>query len=270
MRTPRPSPNPRTWALALAFSVVGGCSSEQPVPTDAAVRPDAPVTEAGLVFVDATPATSTDASLSPSDASASSCGGACDPRSASDCVEATCALAAGTSACVAKTGELGEGEACTGAADCAAGLACFSDGYSGTCGRVCCADSASADTSACEDDETCVSATAIDGTTTSWGRCTTARTCTLLADVSGCETGEGCYVVDWAGTTRCLSAGRATTGQTCAASNDCEPGLVCVGAIERTCLALCAVSTGRPCGATASCVRQSYTPEGIGVCVEGT
>lgn len=255
-------------ACVLAFVVVlAGCDGGESSPTDAATRPDAPVAEAGLTYLDATLAPS-DAAAYASDA-ATSCAGACDPRTSSGCDDQACALVEGAPEC-SDEGVLDEGAACTESRACAAGLACFgSSPYDATCQRVCCAASAG-DSSACSADEVCTSGDLVDGVGSAWGHCAAGRSCTLLADVSGCAATEGCYVVDWLGTTRCLPAGRSTAGEACEASNDCSTGLVCVGALEKTCLALCSVSTGRPCSTTASCVRQSYTPEGVGVCIETT
>lgn len=229
------------------------------------MRPDAPVVEAGLVFEDAAgdggPALPDAAAR---DAGWSLCRGTCDPVTAMGCGRELCLVRGETAECAPSTGRGLRASPCTTFADCAPGHACFDDGAgAGVCDRVCCPGGDD-----CAAGETCAGdGRLVDGTTSSWGRCFGPRPCALL-DPTACLDREACYVVGPMGETECLLAGAALEGEACASPNDCAEGLVCAGAFMRTCAVLCQLTAGDdPCPGPATCVRQAYTPEGIGVCV---
>ncbi len=255
-------------ALVASSLPLVGCGGGNGPTEDAATRSDASIVETGLAFDDAFAAAS-DAS-SPSDAypvrdgGLSLCRGSCDPIHAMGCgTGELCVLRAEESMCGAPSRGL-RGTPCTSVDSCAAGHACFlSDTGEGVCERICCPlgdDCAAGEV--CSGDGTLV-----DGTATSWGRCTAPRACSLL-DPTACPDREACYVVGSLGASECLLAGVALEGDVCTLPNDCAPGLVCAGALDRACVRLCELGLADdPCGTGTMCVRQAYTPEGVGVCV---
>ncbi|GAB4213124.1 MAG: hypothetical protein OHK0013_36690 [Sandaracinaceae bacterium] len=263
MRGPRRSSWARSAATALLVST--GCGAGEGGAQDAGTRPDATVVEVGLMFDDATVSDGgAVADASPRDAGWSLCRGSCDPVGAAGCATGVCVVRAETAECAPRAGRARRGAACATLEDCAAGLACFADGSGGgVCERVCCPGADHCGTAAtCSGDGVLV-----DGTTSSWGRCSAPRACTLL-DPMSCPDREACYVVSADGATECLLVGAALEGETCELPNDCAAGLVCTGAFMRTCATLCQLSTTEDsCPGPALCVRQAYTPEGIGVCV---
>lgn len=252
-------------ASLLPTAWVSGCGGSSPEAPDAAMRLDATIVETGLAFEDATLDASgpTDALTPQRDGGSSLCRGACDPVRAAGCgtgelcvlrdVEATCGPPSrGT-----------RGSPCTSVDECAAGLACFLGDSGGVCDRVCCPGGAD-----CAADEVCGGdGRLVDETATSWGRCLVPRTCALL-DAMACPEREACYVIGPLGESECLLAGAALEGEACTLPNDCAPELVCAGAVERTCARLCRLGLPTdPCGSGSMCVRQAYTPDGVGVCV---
>jgi hypothetical protein len=74
----------------------------------------------------------------------------------------------------------------------------------------------------------------------------TYQTCDLLTQ--GCDAGKGCYLLDQ--DTVCLPAGAAATGESCASTNDCAPGGICVG---QRCKRSCDTAAADPCGAFVPC-----------------
>jgi hypothetical protein len=248
----------------VALFALAGCGGDASA-ADGGVRRDATVVEVGLTFDDAGASDAGAVGDAPSrDAGWSLCRGECDPVALSGCVGAVCAVRAETAECVPTTGRARRGAPCASADECAPGLACFTDGTGGgVCERVCCPGAGNCGaTATCSGDGVLV-----DGTRSSWGRCSPPRTCRLL-DATSCPEREACYVVGAGGETECLLSGAALEGEGCERPNDCAAGLVCTGAFMRTCAALCVLtSTGDPCPGPAVCVRQAYTPDGIGVCV---
>lgn len=244
-----------------------GCGETTDVRDAAASRVDAPLLETGLAYFDA-PAAASDAltigdALSVRDGGSALCRGACDPIGGSGCAPGSCVLHDEEASCgTAARGA--RGTPCDDVSACAAGLACFvGDDGTGTCGRICCPGGTD-----CGSAEVCGGAGAlIDGTRASWGQCLAPRSCRLL-EMSACPDREACYVTGSAGEAECLVSGTAPVGERCALPNDCAPNLVCVGAIDRVCAQLCSLG-GRDdvCGMGAMCVRQAYTPDGVGVCV---
>jgi hypothetical protein len=254
-------------ATAALFALLGaaGCGGDGAALEDAGARPDATVVEVGLTFDDASMSDAGGQADAPMrDAGWRLCRGACDPVASGGCAGEVCVVRTETAECAPGTGRARRGSPCTDLADCAPGLACFADGAGGgVCERVCCPGAGDCGaTATCSGDGVLV-----DGTTSSWGRCSAPRTCTLL-DPTSCPEREACYVVGASGETACLLTGAALEGEACELPNDCAGGLVCTGAFMRTCAALCVVSTtADPCPGPALCARQAYTPEGIGVCV---
>lgn len=246
--------------------MLGACGGSGPDTPDAATRLDATIVETGLAFDDATSDASsfTDALTPQRDGGTSLCRGTCDPARASGCgVGEQCVLHDVEAAC-GPVGTAARGSACTSVDDCAVGLACFrAEPGSGVCDRVCCPGGTD-----CAASEVCGGdGRLVDGTETSWARCIAPRSCALLEAMS-CPEREACYVVGPLGESVCLLAGTALEGDPCALPNDCAPELVCAGAVERTCARLCRLGLATdPCATGSMCVRQAYTPEGVGVCV---
>ena len=160
-------------------------------------------------------------------------------------------------------GLLEAGSECMASVECAAGLACFDNGSGrSTCELICCPGD---DT--CGPEATCGgSGQLVGGVPTSWGRCLPERRCTVLAAPSACTEREACYVVDAMGTTECRVAGARVSGEACEVPNDCAAGLACVGATAKVCVPLCILGEST-CPRSNECVRQAYTPSGIGICV---
>lgn len=261
---------PTAWrAVAIAaLASLTGCPETSGESVDAAMRADTAIVETGLAFQDAR---AEDALLVGADALPSRdggpplCRGACDPVRAPGCGSSgeACVVQSEEAMC-GVPGRGSRGASCTGVGDCATGLACFAtDTGVGVCDRVCCPGASDCTGSAvCGGD-----GALIDGTRTSWGRCLAPRACRLL-DPEACPEREACYVIGPLGESECLLAGSALEGDRCELPNDCTAGLVCTGATDRTCARLCALGTSSdPCGASAMCVRQAYTPDGVGVCV---
>jgi hypothetical protein len=263
--------DPRRTRGVLVLTVVSaaalGCPEAPPASPDAAARTDATIVETGLAFDDAR---SEDASVFSSDALPARdaglplCRGACDPVERTGCASTEiCAVRDEEASCGAP-GRGARGSVCTLTSECAAGLACFAtDDGGGMCDRVCCPGAED-----CASPEVCGGDGAlVDGTRSSWGRCLAPRAGTLL-DPTACPAREACYVVGPLGESECLVAGTALEGEPCALPNDCAADLLCIGASDRTCARLCALGGSTdPCGSSAMCVRQAYTPDGVGVCV---
>jgi hypothetical protein len=270
---------PRTIGPSLvlaALALIAGCSSSAVPDRDGGVERDATLAEGGL-RVDARDVS--DASAVRSDASAVlHCDtSSCDPRDTSVC----CVLADRIPEC-AESGELEEGEPCSGEDECASGLACFRDPVAsgGVCAVVCCPG----DDAACPDPDPVdggasrrrcsADGVLISGIETSWGRCDWRRSCDPLAEGS-CPEREGCYV-RWPrdreeDAASCELAGSAIVGQLCEVQRDCAPGLFCAGVGTRSCVRICRIGDPGSCpDEEGSCVAQAYSPSGTGVCVRGT
>jgi hypothetical protein len=196
------------------------------------------------------------------DGGARLCRGSCDPVRAMGCGTGELCVLRGVEAACGVAGRGTRGSPCTSVEDCAAGLACFLGESGGVCDRVCCPGG-----SDCTTDEVCGGdGRLVDEIATSWGRCLAPRTCALLEPMA-CPEREACYVVGPLGESECLVAGAALEGEACMLPNDCAPDLVCAGAVDRTCARLCRLGLAEdPCGSS-MCVRQAYTPDGVGVCV---
>ena len=225
---------------------------------------DAPLVEVGLMYVDAAATVTASDALSVADAPSPYCQGVCSPVKHTGCT-GDCILVGESTVCGA-AGLLPEGSVCSNAADCADGLACFDNGSGpATCAMICCPGD-----DACGADATCGgSGLLVGGVSTSWGRCLPQRRCTVLTPTSACTDREACYIVDALGATECQVAGSRLVGEACEVPNDCAPDLACVGASNRMCVALCSLGTTSACARGMDCVRQAYTPDGIGLCVPG-
>ena len=251
--------------LIGAATILTGCGDSAPDAPDAAQPRDAGFAD---VIVIASDGAAGDASgpmdaASDTDAGGSSCAmGSCDPREVSECgVTAACVLSDRLPECADAVGGLEEGEPCASALECAAGLACFREGATGVCARVCCPG----DEGACGDGMRCsADGVLVTGVATSWGRCGAPRACDPRAPA--CPTREGCYI-DYR-TADCRLAGTADLGQSCEVPQDCLPGFHCAGIGAPTCVRICVLSDPRSCpSAEGTCVAQAYSPEGTGVCV---
>jgi hypothetical protein len=253
--------------LALGVGSVGCGGNTTPSP-DAAPLPDASIVETGLAFDDAfsppTDAPGASDALPSRDGGVALCRGTCDPVRASGCGAAESCVLRGEEASCGPATRGARGSTCTTLDACGAGLACFATAASGVgvCERVCCPSGDDcAPTEVCGGDGLLV-----DGTASSWGRCGAPRACMLLAPGT-CPDREACYVVGPSGESECLLAGVAVEGDPCLLPNDCAPDLVCAGALDRTCTRLCTLGLPEdPCGTGSMCVRQAYTPDGVGVC----
>ena len=251
----------RAWSFGIAlvaFSLVG-CPIRESSAPDAGRARDAPIVETGLTFPDAL--TASDALASRPDAPSAYCRGSCSPIARTGCADGDCVLTGDTASC-GVAGILSEGSECIESVQCGAGLACFDNGSgSSTCELICCPGDDS-----CGPDATCGgSGLLVGGVPTSWGRCLPERRCTVLAATSACTEREACYVVDAIGTTECRVAGARLMGEVCEVPNDCASGFACVGASAKTCVALCSLDAST-CPRATECVRQAYTPSGIGIC----
>lgn len=93
-----------------------------------------------------------------------------------------------------------------------------------------------------------------------------ARACSVLEQ--GCPEGKGCYVVD--GQQECASPtpDARTRGQSCRFANDCQVGLLCLGASADSlkCLSYCAVDGAVKCGSGVCTPVRGLEP--LGVCVD--
>lgn len=195
---------------------------------------------------------------------------ACDPRLALACGPEglnACRLAADGPVCAGVIGTVPLGGECTNADACAAGLDCFAaPGGLARCSIPCCPG----------DDASCMlgghcatSATLVDGTATSWGRCVPPRACDVLRGDAVCDLGEGCYIISSRGETDCRTAGSVDVGGACDGPSACLPGLFCAGLMARTCVRICALGDGGAgvCPTSeGSCRAYPYSPAGTGIC----
>jgi len=251
----------RAWSFGIAlvaFSLSGCPTREMQIP-DAGRARDAPIVETGLTYPDAL--ASSDALSSQADSPSAFCRGSCSPVTGTGC-DTDCVLVGDVASC-GVAGMLDEGSDCTESVQCGAGLACFDNGSGrATCEVICCPGD-----ERCGPNATCGGSGQLVGSIpTSWGRCLPERRCTVLATTSACTAREACYVIDSMGTTECRVAGSRVSGEACEVPNDCSSGLACVGATAKICVALCVLG-GTTCPRTTECVRQAYTPSGIGICV---
>lgn len=212
---------------------------------------DAGTIDAATPIVDAAPPDHGDTGLS------------CDPVAETGCgAGERCSVGTGAPACVASTGTLRLGDACTDDAQCEGRLSC----QGGRCVRVCLLG----DTTFCGADLACsvdsvhgqVSLAAAEGV----GLCT--QTCDLLTD-SGCTNGGSCALGTAAGGdfTWCRDVHAAGAGQSCSRQFDCAAGLYCHA--DALCHHFC-----DPMNATTTCPTGTCTPitsfrtqPQVGVCV---
>jgi len=121
--------------------------------------------------------------------------------------------------------------------ECPVGGSCFNDGAGGTvCYPFC-----SPTHPICPDNGIC--AYGIQGGPTDLMLCTAADDCDGV-DNTGCDSGEGCYVVTATGNL-CLTPGTAVAGEACNSLNDCAPGFACMGSTAPgSCMPLCHLADG--------------------------
>ncbi len=251
--------------MLLAAAVLFAACEEPPTPSDAASRADAAILETGLAYADAPPPVSdasTNLDASARDTLSARCPGACDPTAAGGCADGEQCVVDGEAARCGVGGDAERYAPCSRTDACGPGLACFLSAVGGVCDRVCCPSGGG-----CDGEETCGGdGLLIDGARTAWGQCAPPRACRLL-EARACPDREACYLMDAAGESRCLRVGDGVAGSPCTRPNDCAANLVCVGAVERVCTPLCALGEPDACASGASCVRQAYTPDGVGICV---
>jgi hypothetical protein len=161
----------------------------------------------------------------------------------------------------------GDGDPCEQLNDCGEGFMC--DRQSGLCRHYCCMGS-NAD---CPTGQTCaVMLTATDGSPTGVGFCKFPDSCDLLAQ--DCSGTQGCYPQGGDGSVICIEPRNTLTeGAACGFTNDCVPGLACIGlpdgagGTENRCAAYCdATSSTNECLEGQECQEASLLPDGVGFC----
>lgn len=252
--------------VALAAMALVACDDSNAMP-DAGLTRDGAVGDGGGLL-DGGPV---DAAVPASDAGTVDAGeplcdiAACDPRTPrSGCPDA-CTLWSASPGCNdTSEARLTAGMPCTDVGQCAPGLACFLEGSSGVCGRVCCPDNGD-----CPVGSRCGgSGMLVDGTSTRWGRCLAQRSCDLLR-VDSCEAREGCYLIDTTSMTECRIAGTAGAGEPCDVQEDCRAGFFCGGVLgARRCVRICDLRADDCPAAEGRCVAQTHTVafENVGLC----
>ncbi|HTM44647.1 MAG TPA: hypothetical protein VL137_06805 [Polyangiaceae bacterium] len=166
-----------------------------------------------------------------------------------------------------------EGDHCSGAADCGAGLGCVSQGTGGHCLPYCCGG-----TELCAVGKYCSARSLYSSNASAADRvgaspqvpvCVPAENCSLSEPFpcsgSGCVCSQGrtCSVVRDDGFTGCVVPGRGRAGETC----PCAAGYFCASSTN-SCLQICSTtdSTVLPCSA-GRCQTTTGFPEGFGLCV---
>lgn len=137
------------------------------------------------------------------------------------------------------------GMPCTALNECQEGLFC--NGATDTCTEYCCEGMVSD----CSAGDICRSYSDV-----TWlGECQTPDSCTVVPQ-SGCDAGEGCYVIDSDGTLSCETAGMVAEGGDCSTGR-CMPGMICINTgagMPAQCRRACRVSMGMAdCGGSAMC-----------------
>lgn len=152
-----------------------------------------------------------------------------------------------------------EGDSCETADECVPGLTC----RAGTCREYCCPGGGAT----CPDGQDCI----LLFEAPNIGHCAPLTACDLVPNAGCASPTQACYPAPTLGTVGCFGAGAFAEGDACAATNQCEPGTVCLGepgAYE--CIRMCRTAMG-----AADCVvaghdctaLEGYLPEGFGICV---
>ncbi|MCC6900935.1 MAG: hypothetical protein IT377_18300 [Polyangiaceae bacterium] len=241
------------------------------VPTpDAAVDGQPPTTNAlcgtGCLPDDPNPVECdpTDASASPDASADADPDGATSPAPKQGC---GVSLVAGNPVSACQPAGAGQaGAPCAGAADCAPGLACVTEGTTGVCRPYC-----------CEAATSCGAATfcAVRPLAVGSGQpplavpvCVPADDCSLDEPYPcppnkqcKCKPGTACALVKDDGTTSCVVPGNGRSGDKC----PCAAGFVC-SKTTSTCFKLCSTTTATPDCGTGKCLVVAGLPEGFGVC----
>lgn len=263
---------PASLLVVLAISLLAAACSDDgtdPPPTDSGVRDSTTIVDGGDPDTSVPMDAGADAMLP--DAAPPTCSGDCVPSGDGGCGDGgVCTLSAAEPMCVVEVGTKVAGANCESTIDCLPGLGCFARGSEAICAHVCCP---SDDIGTCPGIETCSgSGVLVDGTATDWWSCVGARSCDVLAQPSGCEADEGCYIVSPDAETNCLRAGTQEVAEPCARQNDCSPGLFCSAGGE--CLRICdigATSGDAVCpSAEGLCQAYPHSPDGSGVCTVDT
>jgi hypothetical protein len=180
---------------------------------------------------------------------------------ASDASTLTCQLTTDGTQIQASCGMAGpaaNGDVCTSATSCQAGLGCVATAVPelSLCQEFCCGDR-----------ESCPSATyckktPLIGTTLEIPVCAPVTPCELLNDAAHCPTGQTCTIVRNDGTTTCADAGDSEVGGPC----PCAAGFTCSSSTGK-CLKLCHIGS-TDCGAGGTCQGGTKPyPNDIGFCV---
>lgn len=162
---------------------------------------------------------------------------------------------------------------CFGAADCAPGLACVSDGDAGRCRPYCCDPETDCQAGAyCA--ERPLRKSPSDTTNVEPPRvpvCVPADDCSLeerfpcpIEGECRCKGDTACMVVRDDGSTACLEPGTGTQGDPC----PCAWNHVC-SKLTNQCVKLCRTDTTNDCG-TQKCQASSELPKNFGICVGPT
>ena len=178
-----------------------------------------------------------------------------------------CDVRSGRSVCLAEyDSEVGdEGDPCESSLECLPGLGCFEQ--EGTTGGTCEAFCCGLVSGECEPGFRCEVGPTVEGDQGSWGRCVETTECDLLAPHDACAEGEGCYVISGDGATDCMIAGVLPVGADCEFVGDCEPGSLCTGRVEPTCVPLCNLEGFDICSEGERCRGYAHTqPSGAGLC----
>jgi hypothetical protein len=166
----------------------------------------------------------------------------------------------------------GEGVAnapCFGAADCAPGLACVTDGDAGRCLPYCCsADTTCAPGTYCAEQPLRRSqAAASNASTPRVPVCVPADGCSLEdkypcpTDDCRCKNETACMVVRHDGTTACVKPGAGQQGDAC----PCAWNHIC-SSVTQQCVKICRTDSESDCG-TQKCQASAELPPNFGVCV---
>lgn len=164
-----------------------------------------------------------------------------------------------------------ENAPCFSAADCAAGLACVTEGEAGRCLPYCCsaATTCTSGTYCAERQLRTGAGNRTDVAAPTVPVCVPADDCSLEDEFpcpSGrecrCKNGTACMVVRGDGTTTCLVPGEGQAGDAC----PCAWNHVC-SSVTNLCVKICHIDPARADCGNQKCQASSELPQSFGVCV---
>ncbi|WP_394843682.1 hypothetical protein LZC95_42365 [Pendulispora brunnea] len=177
-----------------------------------------------------------------------------------------CRVRSGGTTCL-PAGKGEANQACTKAADCAAGFECVASGTQGFCRHYCC----DGRTSCTDKNAFCdIQMTKDAKESVAVPVCMPVRQCDLLEVNRQCSLlDEDCSIVDEnEGTTSCVTVGPARVGEDCS-STHCGRGLACLGQSgQRKCYQLCKKNDPSACAPNERCVGSAplFQDSNIGTC----